>query len=53
MKVIPNYVKKILDCVFKMVGGEINKLIFIKDMLVSFFAYKNKQIEYEYMIDIK
>jgi hypothetical protein len=53
MKIIPNYVSKLLDLFFKTVACEINKMSYLKDMSACFFAFKNNKSEYEYGIDVK
>lgn len=53
MNIMPNFIKKLLDLMFKTVACEINKLIYLKDMVVCYFAFKNNKGEYEYAMDVK
>ena len=52
MKVVPNYIGKLLDQTFQIVSCEINKIVYLKEMLTSFFAYKNNKGEFEYTLNM-
>lgn len=53
MKVVPNFVSKMLTFLFKMIVLELNKLVYIKDMLVCYFAYKANKPEYDYYFEVE
>lgn len=53
MKVVPNFISKMLRYLFKVIVLELNKLVYFKDMLVCYFAYKANKPEYEYSFEVE
>lgn len=53
MKIVPNFISKMLGYLFKVIVLELNKLVYLKDMLVCYFAYKSNKPEYEFFFEVE
>ena len=53
MRVVPNFISRMLGFLFKVIVLELNKLVYLKDMLVCYFAYKTNKPEYEFFFELE